>query len=334
MERGEVREKIEEDLNYDSSEDEVARSLLDGTEYTVGQLRELEENPMDYLWMADPSHGDVEYDGEYFEVEVDSNSLKTLFSTHSWPRTAPERRFRIKTQTWYRENFDPDDYSREDLEAISEGEFEEIDGVKPENGLMKDLTRISAPSVMGSPLVASAEPAASFIGVPFTALQFYRVDQERKKRKGYRRKASEELKRMEKQSRANFLARKYSGAKVRTVSGETDESLDYDFDIDWQKIKESADQNNVRSAEFLGNDVTGAFTETVETIEDSEEYRIEDVYAEIIPGSEDGYQILVEGSQQIGTDNFPLDQPILRFEPEEINELTELAEEQEIVSKT
>ncbi len=84
-------------------------------------------------------------------------------------------------------------------------------------------------------------------------------------------------------------------------------------------IKKSIGKTEIVKAEFLVVKVTSAFTEALEIIENSEEYIVKEVNAEIMPGTDD-YQIMVKGSRKMGLEDFNLEEPILKFESDQINE--------------
>jgi hypothetical protein len=81
-----LEEEIENDWKYGFDMDEIGRSLLDGEEWTVNDLREEEEKtntPERYVWMADMQNKGVKKEDGNLVVEAQESRLKQLFCMFS-----------------------------------------------------------------------------------------------------------------------------------------------------------------------------------------------------------------------------------------------------------
>jgi hypothetical protein len=81
-----LEEKIEGDWEYDFDMDEIGRSLLEGGEWTVNDLREEEEkrdSPGRYVWMADTENKGVKKEDGDLIVGARESKFRQLFCKSS-----------------------------------------------------------------------------------------------------------------------------------------------------------------------------------------------------------------------------------------------------------
>ncbi len=323
-----LEEKIEGDWEYDFDMDEIGRSLLDGEEWTVNDLREEEEkrdSPGRYVWMADTENEGVKKEDGDLIVGARESKFRQLFCKSSSANEGQSPSVSVldrlgRRRPWYRKEFDRQEFDRDEIEAMVDKEFSQVEGVKEcMGGGQFFLGMVSG----GAPLTglgfALNDPVPFCLAVPGMMLAGEPYRKRSNKREAYRHESREALRDLEKREEADGLCLKHGDATVRVVDeadASTQRTASSTADtpsISWQEIRDDTNlEENLgeQQVEFHGYEIRGRPCEFVERLAEND-YEIEGVEAR---ASTDGsYEIKVYGQHLMHGETYDSGEPPLRF---------------------
>ncbi len=212
-----LEEEIENDWKYDFDMDEIGRSLLNGEEWTVNDLREEEEktnSPGRYVWMADTENKGVKKQDGGLVVEAQESRLKQLFCMFSSVNEDQSPPVGVldrlgRRRPWYRKEFDRQEFNRDEIEAMADEEFSEVEGVKEYMGWEQFFLRQGGGAAPFAGLgFALNDPLLWCMAAPGAMLATEPYRRRRRRRKAYCRESREALREMEKREKADGLCLK------------------------------------------------------------------------------------------------------------------------------
>lgn len=312
-----------------SDDNGVIEGLIDGEVYTARELKDLEEKPMEYLWMINPSEK-VRYREEENIFLVEFENLTSQLSKYE----SGTRDQKIIER--YKEEFEASELGKEELENIKDGEMPEDVPEDPNPAL--DIAKVGGS--ISLPVYLAAETGSAEILLAGLAASWtysmYTVNSSVSKfnhRQGVREAAKEELDRRKKIGERNKLMEEYDDARVAmSFSGS---ELEFDFEEEFLKKYEVSetefldffeykDFKDIKEVKYIGSDFESGFNQIMSELrgdmgnsEMIRDYRIDDIDIEARNrGETTVYEAVVEGARRIGTEFVELESPLVEIEAE------------------